>query len=202
MITNVCMEQAIRVWTRRHAGTWQESDEAELQAWLAAATENRAAYEKVARAWAIAGELRRPAIAAQPDVSRSGVQHRVLSPRSRIVLTACATVLVAALAAPLWNIAGHWWNGPEVHLSTIKGKPGSFVLDDGTKVLLDADSEATASLGAHARRLALKRGEALLTVSHEAWRELGGSGIWVRNLTSRPWGAPPAFRFSRDVFKC
>jgi transmembrane sensor len=98
------------------------------------------------------------------------VQHRGLSPRSRIVLTACAAVLVAALAAPLWNIAGHWWNGPEVHLSTLKGKPGSFVLGDGTKVLLDADSDATASIGAHARRLSLKRGEALLTVTHEAWR--------------------------------
>jgi transmembrane sensor len=184
MITKVCMEHAIRVWTRRHSGTWRESDETELQAWLAAATENREAYEKVARAWAIAGKLQRPAIADHPDVSRSGVQHRGLSSRSRIVLTACAAVLVAALVAPLWNIAGRWWNGPEVHLSTIKGQPGSFVLDDGTKVLLDADSEATASIGAHARRLSLKRGEALLTVSHEAWRSfevVSGAGR-IRDL--------------------
>jgi transmembrane sensor len=184
MITDVCMEHAIRAWTRRHSGTWRESDETELQAWLAAAPENREAYEKVARAWAVAGNLERPVIADQPDVSSSGVQHRGFSPRNRIALAACAAVLLGALAVPLWNVAGHWWNGPEVHLSTIKGKPGSFVLDDGTKVLLDADSEATASIGAHARRVFLKRGEALLTVSHDAWRSfevVAGAGR-VRDL--------------------
>jgi transmembrane sensor len=171
MTTNISMEHAIRLWTRRHSGKWLESDEAELQAWLAAASENREAYEKVARVWAVAGNLNRPAMAAQADVSSSGVHHGRFSPRSRIALATCAAVLLAALAAPLWNIGAHWWNGPEVRLSTAKGRPRSFVLDDGTKVLLDADSEATASIGAHARRLFLKRGEALLTVSHEAWRQ-------------------------------
>jgi transmembrane sensor len=184
MTTDVCMEHAIRAWTRRHSGKWLESDETELQAWLAAASENREAYEKVARAWAVAGNLHRPVIAGQADVSSSGVQHRGFSPRSRIALAACAAVLLAALAAPLWNIGARWWNGLEVRLSTAKGKPQSFVLDDGTKVLLDADSEATASIGAHARRLILKRGEALLTVTHEAWRQfevVAGAGR-VRDL--------------------
>jgi transmembrane sensor len=181
MTTDVCMEHAIRAWTRRHSGKWLESDETELQAWLAAASENREAFEKVARAWAVAGNLNRP---AQADVSSSDVQHRGFSPRTRIALAACAAVLLAALAAPLWNIGARWWNGLEVRLSTVKGKPQSFVLDDGTKVLLDADSEATASIGAHARRLFLKRGEALLTVSHEAWRRfevVAGAGR-VRDL--------------------
>lgn len=181
MTTDVRMEHAIRAWTRRHSGKWLESDETELQAWLAAASENREAYEKVARAWAVAGNLNRP---AQADVSSSGVQHRGFSPRTRIALAGCAAVLLAALAAPLWNVGARWWNGLEVRLSTVKGKPQSFVLDDGTKVLLDADSEATASIGAHARRLFLKRGEALLTVSHEAWRQfevVAGAGR-VRDL--------------------
>ena len=194
--TNVCMEHAIRVWTRRHSGTWLESDEIELQAWLAAASENREAYEKVARAWAVAGSLKRPVVTDQPtssveglasaaarrmDVSATGEQHRG---QRRIVLAACAAVALVALAAPIWKIGTRWWNGPEVRLSTAKGKPESFVLDDGTKVLLDADSEATASIGAHARRLLLTRGEALVTVTHEAWRSfevVAGAGR-IRDL--------------------
>ncbi|MFL6600491.1 MAG: FecR family protein [Steroidobacteraceae bacterium] len=197
--TKVCMEHAIRVWTRRYSGTWLESDETELQAWLAAASENREAYEKVARAWSVAGSLKRPGIADQPassveltasasggrmDVPATGEQHRGFSPRRRIALAACAAVLLVAMAAPLWRIGTHWWNGPEVHLSTSKGKPASFVLDDGTKVLLDADSEATASIGAHARRLLLTRGEALVTVTHDAWRSfevVAGAGR-IRDL--------------------
>jgi transmembrane sensor len=170
MITDACMEHAIRVWTRRHSGSWLESDETQLQAWLAAASENREAYEKVARTWAVAGSLSRPGPAAQPASSSSDVQHRGFSPRSRTALAACAAALLAATAVPVWKIGSHWWNGSEVYLSTGKGKPESFVLADGTKVLLDADSEATASIGGRARRVFLKRGEALLTVSHEAWR--------------------------------
>jgi transmembrane sensor len=170
VITDVCMEHAIRVWTQRHSGRWQQSDESELQAWLAAASENREAYEKVARAWAVAGNLNRPVLTAQPEISSSGVQHRGFSPRSRIALAACAAALLAATAVPIWKIGAHWWNGSEVHLSTGKGKPESFVLADGTKVLLDADSDATANIDGRARRVYLKRGEALLTVSHETWR--------------------------------
>ena len=170
MITEVCLERAIRAWTRRHSGRWLESDETDLQAWLAAASENREAYEKVARAWAVAGNLPRPVPAAQPDISSRSLQHRGFSPRGRIALAACAVALLAATAVPIWKVGAHWWNGSEVHLSTGKGKPESFVLADGTKVLLDADSEATANIGGRARRVFLKRGEALLTVSHEAWR--------------------------------
>jgi hypothetical protein len=38
MITETGVERAIRLWTRRHSGTWLEADETELQAWLAAAS--------------------------------------------------------------------------------------------------------------------------------------------------------------------
>jgi transmembrane sensor len=178
MITAAGMERAVRLWTRRHSGTWLESDETELQAWLAAASENRQAYEKVARAWAVAGDLNRPV------VSQSDAKRRRFSRSSRVALGACAAVLLVAIAVPLWNTGTRWWNGPQIQLSTVKGKPQSFVLEDGTKVLLDADSQATASIGAHARRLLLKRGEALITVLHDAWRPfevVAGAGR-VRDL--------------------
>jgi len=171
MITEAGMERAIRLWTRRHSGAWLESDETELQAWLAAASENREAYEKVTRAWAVAGSLNKHVVADQARISRPDVRHQRLSPRNRVVIGACAAaLLVAIVAVPLWSTGARWWNGPEIHLSTFKGKPQSFALEDGTKVLLDADSEITASIGAHARRLLLKRGEVLITVVHDAWR--------------------------------
>lgn len=155
--TDLCVEQAIRRWTRRHSGTWSDSDEAELQTWLTAAQEHRIAYDRIARLWASAGGL------------EGRIQRPELRPsRSRQVWAACAAVLVAALIVPLWQFSYNWWNGVPVHWVTQRGEPRAIVLQDGTRVLLDADSDLVVKMGAHVRRVALIRGEALFSVVHRA----------------------------------
>jgi transmembrane sensor len=155
------LEQAIGAWTRRHSGTWTEEDERQLTAWLAAAPENRAAYEKVANVWQATGKLERRAYdAAVPDRS-------LMAPR---VALACAVVLAAVLAIPAWQQADRWWNGVTVHWVAPRGESRTLVLEDGTHVLLDSDSDLVAKFGAHARRVSLVRGEALFTVTHDASR--------------------------------
>jgi transmembrane sensor len=160
-ISDLSLEQAIRLWTRRHSGTWTEEDERQLTAWLAAAPENRAAYEKVVSVWQTAGKMeRRGHDAVVPSRTLTG-------PR---VALACAAVLVAALAIPAWRQADRWWNGVTVHWVTARGESRTLTLEDGTQVLLDADSDLLAKFGAHARRVSLARGEALFTVTHDASR--------------------------------
>jgi transmembrane sensor len=159
-ISDLSLEQAIRLWTRRHSGTWTEEDERELTAWLAAAPENRAAYEKVAGVWETSGRLERRDYTAVPS-------RTLTAPR---IALACAAVLVAALALPAWRQADRWWNGVRVHWVAPRGESRTLVLEDGTQVLLDADSDLVAKFGAHARRVSLVRGEALFTVTHDASR--------------------------------
>jgi transmembrane sensor len=160
-VSDLSLEHAVRVWTHRHSGTWTEEDERQLRAWLAAAPENRAAHEKVARLWATAGRLERRA-------------YDAIAPRrmftARAVAVGCTVVLIAALAIPAWFYGDRWWNGVPVHWIAPRGESRTLMLEDGTHVLLDADSDLVVKLGAYARRVSLVRGEALFTVTHNASR--------------------------------
>lgn len=88
---------------------------------------------------------------------------------SRIAL-ACVVVLAVILAIPAWRQVDRWWNGTMLHWVAPRGESRTLVLEDGTQVLLDADSDLVARFGAHARRVSLVRGEALFTVTHDASR--------------------------------
>lgn len=174
MITDVAVEHAVRSWTRRHSGTWTEADEVELQVWLTAAPAHRAAYDKVVRVWDTTGDLGkllpRRATALGSEVAPS----RTRKPARRAFITACAAACVAGVlvvsAIPLWNVGYRRWAGTSEHWTAERDKPREFVLGDGTRVLLDAGSELTTTIGWHARKVSLRRGEALFTVAHDASR--------------------------------
>jgi len=160
MTSELAKRQAVRLWTRRHSGTWSDSDETGLQRWLATSGEHREAYEKVARAWNLAGSLQTaaPASAATHDSSVK-----------RAVLAAAIVLLTVAVGVPLARYGYRWWNGTQIQLATTKGQPRNFALDDGTTVMLDADSQVT-SIGARRRSVSLNHGEALFNVKHDASR--------------------------------
>jgi transmembrane sensor len=160
-VVDIRTEQAVRAWTQRHSGTWTAADETNLQTWLAGDPENRAAYEKVARAWTAAGELG----GRLPREATSG------RPRQRRrIWAAVAATLAAALVYPLWVTGDNWWNGAPAEWAAKRGETRSIHLIDGTQVVLDADSEIETRIGARARHIVLRRGEALLTVAHDATR--------------------------------
>ena len=169
MIASIAMKRAIREWTRRQSGTWRAADESELQAWLAAADEHRAAFEKVGRAWDVSGGLREHVAANDSGMGAPSSRSSRASVRKTAV-AACVVLLAIAVFGSLWPAAHRWWSGAEIRLATARGQPRTFVLDDGTRVLLDADSELVAQIGFRSRQLSLLRGEALLTVSHDASR--------------------------------
>ena len=182
MTQEVFIQHAIRSWVRRHTGPWNESEEADLQTWLATSVEHREAYEKVARGWELAGELQ----ACQPTDQR-GLHEHPLQPRERrpraIARTlAAAACIVALTVAGTLLVRGRvhlGWNGSDTRLVTLKAQPKSFVLEDGTRVQLDADSELVARIGYNRRQITLIRGEARFDVVHDASRPFdvsAGSG--------------------------
>ena len=149
--------QAIRAWTQRHSGTWTEDDETNLQKWLDAAPENKAAYDMVRRAWSATGQMAGRVSRSTPiDLKKYG-------------LWAAAAILLA-LAYPLWSLTNTWWNGTPANYTAQRGETRTLQLADGTRITLDADSEIEASIGARSRHMVLRRGEALLTVVHDATR--------------------------------
>jgi transmembrane sensor len=155
-VTDLRLQQAVRSWTLRQSGSWTRDDEANLETWLAADPENRVAYEKVGRAWAVTGQA-------------AGRVSRELPPRRPYGLWIAASLL-AALAYPLWLMSDNWWNGPRTEWSAERGQTRKIQLADGTRIVLDADSAVESRIGARSRHILLVRGEALLTVVHDATR--------------------------------
>jgi transmembrane sensor len=155
-ITDLRMEQAVRAWTRQHSGSWTQGDEASLQTWLAAAPENRAAYEKVSRAWAVTGQMGGRIAREEPARRRYGLW--------------IAASLLAALAWPLWVMSDNWWNGSRADWVAQRGETRTIRLLDGSRVVLDSDSQIESRIGARSRHIVLLRGEALVTVAHDANR--------------------------------
>ncbi len=158
-VSDLRVQHAVRLLTRRHSGNWTVEDERQLTAWRAALPENEAAYKKVTRLWAIAGKLENTA-------DSDAVPRRILTLRGMMV--ASAVTLIVALVIPAWLRLDRWWNGVPVHWIAPRGESRELVLEDGTHVLLDADSDLVVKLGAHARRVSLVRGEALFSVTHDA----------------------------------
>lgn len=179
MTTEFFLQHAIRTWMRRHSGAWRENDEVALQAWLAANDEHRKAYEKVARAWATAGALRHDPTYESAPPSRFVI--------TKTAIAACIALLALGVGIALAPAAFRWWNGPEVNLVTVKGQPQTFTLEDGTSVLLDADSQLVAHIGYHGRRASLVRGEALINVAHDPARpfEVALGAGRIRDLGTR-----------------
>ena len=153
-VTELRLQQAIRTWPLRQSGSWTEDDEAKLQSWLAADPENRAAYEKVGRAWRVTGQA-------------AGRVARDITPRRPYALWIAASLL-AVLAYPLWITSELWWNGPRAEWSTERGQTRKIQLADGTRIVLDANSAIESRIGFRSRHIVLLRGEMLLTVAHNS----------------------------------
>lgn len=194
MISEISRQHAIRAWTRRHSGDWRETDEADLQKWLAADGEHREAYEKVGRAWALAGKLKPSAAGIGAGAATLDSPRTQSSPTSahasfvkRAALVACIALLAVGIGWPLYRSGYRWWNGMQIQLATQKGQPRSFSLDDGTTVMLDADSQLTANIGARRRSVSLDHGEAVFNIKHDASRpfEVITSAGRVQDLGTR-----------------
>ncbi len=196
MISEISMRHAIRAWTRRHSGQWLEADEADLQKWLATESEHREAYEQVGRAWGLAGKLRSTDAGAGVGVAAP----RLNSPQAeslpasapasfarRAAVAAGIALLALAIGWPAVRSGYRWWNGTQIQLATRKGQPHDFALEDGTTVMLDADSQLTANIGARRRSVTLDRGEALFNIKHDASRpfEVVTSAGRIQDLGTR-----------------
>jgi transmembrane sensor len=90
--------------------------------------------------------------------------------QARRIPVAVMVALVIALAIAASRPLSRWWNGVPVHWIAQRGEPKALVLEDGTRVLLDADSELVTKLGARVRRALLLRGEALFAVKYDVSR--------------------------------
>lgn len=152
-------------------GELSPGEQARFSAWLQANAANRAAFEDAAAVWDGVVEislspsslaLRREALAAFAQ------QRRGRRGRGRAwSIGRIAAVLVAGL---MLLGGGSWWLLRPSVLQTGTGERRVVMLDDGSRVSMDAATRIRVQYSGHRRRLWLDRGRAKFDVAHDADR--------------------------------
>lgn len=134
-------------------------------AWLEADPDHLRQYEQ-AKADAASLERLRGAFAL--DMARLGRRERTHRPTGRrLVLAGGAAFAAAAVAGVM--LTPRTPVGPEERVyASAAGRITDVVLDDGSRVTLDAGSAIRVALAKDARRVTLERGSAYFDVAHDA----------------------------------
>ncbi len=141
------------------------ADRAAFERWQAASADHAAAYREVERLYHRSVALHRyadiQAAIGEPAAKRSALR------RWRMPLAAAAVLVVAITIGALqpWNPL------PGVEpMITATGEQRTIDLEDGSRVLLDAESELRVAYAANERRLVLSRGQAQFKVQRDPQR--------------------------------
>jgi transmembrane sensor len=159
--------------SRRDTGPWTAADDTELERWLAASPDHRAAYFRLNFVWQEAGRLKAIATSSRPDAARSERQRlprwttltsRVLGGRSRPALVASILLALCAVLLVLNQ------RSERDSFSTVVGGLTAVPMSDGSRVILNTDSQVRISVSDDARRVELEHGEAYFEVARDPRR--------------------------------
>ena len=145
---------------------------ADLQAqaeWLAASSENRNAYEEVAREWERLDGL---ADWANTEIGQLDNRSAARMRRRGVIRgAAAATAMALILALILWPTPGSVPQElPSLRYETVKAEQRQVVLEDGSRVHLNTASAVEVSFSRDVREVRLVRGETLFDVEHDSIR--------------------------------
>lgn len=141
---------------RYDRGTWTESDQAELDAWLSESSANRTAFLRLKSAW-----LRANRLDALRPMSPRGMPGQKSS-QQKIRLAAGAMLLVL--------LSGTGWFLSRASIQTFSTKIGErrhVQLSDGTRVELTTDTILRVATQGAQRKAWLDKGEAFFEVVHD-----------------------------------
>ncbi|MEA1648910.1 FecR domain-containing protein [Nitrospirillum sp. BR 11164] len=139
---------------RLHAPDRTEDTVAAFRAWCAADPAHAAAFEHMTLVWEVAGGLHAERTSLDPPTPPAAAPNR------RLVLAGIAGGLVLAMGG-----IGFWQRAGATVYSTAVGEQRRVTLADGTRVILDTDSQIRVRLDDKARRVALVRGRASFTTA-------------------------------------
>jgi len=152
----------------------------EFEAWLAADPSHGAAWASVSSAWERLGGLRndpeilaaRAAVAAELDAERHGARLPWAAGIAAVLVTGAALLGYSAWrqAQPSDSPTQIAAAEPLAVYRTELGGRRTVVLDDGSKVTLNTDTEVRLTGWGEGRDLTLVRGEAFFEVSHDPAR--------------------------------
>ncbi len=184
MVSASAIEAAAAEWiARRDRGDWQETDQAEFEAWLQSDVTHRVAFIRMEAAWNQAQRLKALGAgvesASVPDRgawhfspffqgqdSTTGTYDAREHPVRRWAIALAASMALVCLGLSAWYMTfGH-----ETKYQTPVGGLATLPLTDGSIVTLNTNSEIGVLLTARGRTIKLPRGEAFFEVAKDAGR--------------------------------
>lgn len=158
---------ASRFIARKETGPWSEQEQQALEQWLEESTLHRVAYYRLNAAWQEAGRLK--VLPAQDHRAQLAIlPARKPRPRGFRLSFAAAAGVVLALAAVLGLLYASVFS-VERHRTGVGGLE-AVQMADGSRVMLNTDSEIKIQMGTHERRIVLSRGEAFFDVAKDPSR--------------------------------
>jgi transmembrane sensor len=167
------IEQAAAAWlVRRDREEWNDSDQAELHAWLSACTAHRVAFIRLQTAWQQAGRLKAHAAgmtkngALHENAGAGVIARNARRPRIWVPRTLGASVAAVCLIAAV--VVG-WitWSHQGTSYRTAIGGIAAISMKDGSTVTLNTNSDIRVALNETERRVDLERGEAFFEVAKD-----------------------------------
>lgn len=164
-------EQASHWCLRQAEGPLGAAERLQFEQWLGADPDNARAFERAAQAWRLVDEVRgEPELvavrrAALKHLQRTQARRWRAPPVPRTWGAGLAAMFVAALLGVFL-----WLDARPQRLQTGVGERQLVRLDDGSQVLLDADTRVDVRLGRDRRELWLRQGRARFEVARDALR--------------------------------
>lgn len=173
------IEEEASVWlARRDSDSWSPDHEAAFQQWIDQSALHRVAFLRLENAWEEALRLQALRAGARseqvprpgtwdlsPEFAAEVAAGEIHEPRRwRLAQVACAIVAVA-VAGAWWA----WWPAGQSYETAIGGIE-SVPMADGSKVILNTDTEIRIRMTEQERRIDLKRGEAFFEVAKDPSR--------------------------------
>lgn len=188
-VNSASVEEAAAAWfAKRESGAWSSVEQAQLEAWLESSTAHRIAYIRLASAWERSGRLSAlgagvprgvvplrdswnfPPSAQGPSATAAagGAKNPHAASKSvwfrRLPMIAAALVVVGLGTA--WYLSGSRANTYRTSIGALATIP----LADGSKVVLNTDSQIDVIFNSKGRSIKLRRGEAFFEVSKDLAR--------------------------------
>ena len=190
MESSIQIEKAAAAWlAKRDSGDWTDVDQMTLEQWLQASIAHRVAFVRLEFVWQQALRLRVLGASEQPSVPerpsswrlpafvlrRRAQQAASLATQSQDVQIPKQSVRRWALAASVVLVAGllAWTTHlmmPRASYSTAVGGLASVPMVDGSKVMLNTNSELRVAVTDSERRVNLEQGEAFFQVAKDPSR--------------------------------
>jgi len=153
------IEARAAAWLRRRNADWTDTQQAELDAWLAQSGAHQVAFWRLEAAWERTSRLE--ALRKAPMSSRAAAPN---TSRFRHLRLATAVLTVAVLGAA-WAFTSHT---TEPVYSTALGERKVVTLGDGSRIELNTNTTLRLVAAAKGRKVVLERGEAFFQIQHDA----------------------------------